>query len=327
MIDLTTVEPGIGIGSLTFGATQEQLVAILGEPDRITEDIASGEKSISCYYSSKGLSFHFHEENDFRLETIESSDPNVTLFGKTYIGRKRSELLKEIKKDERFDQISEEEDRIEIESLSLNFWIEEDLVSDMQWGVLMSDEAEISWPTKTNQPAEQVGGHNSGGCAPPPRDTSALERLKMVSPKHILTVILAVVAHTQMSAETTTTVTLNSNALRVGDTYSEGIVLKLEIFEIGDYEVPYSAIEKGGRIAVDSAIIYFIDDSKAKDFKQWKEEKDEEYGYNEILVIQNLSEFGTKHEIKVGYIISEGVGTQFPGDGSYSINLKKLRKL
>ncbi len=121
-----------------------------------------------------------------------------------------------------------------------------------------------------------------------------------------------------------TTFSISGKAFRAFDPTFEGQVYEIPKAVSGEYEIPYTAIEKGTEIDVDNAVIFFVDELKSDEFNNWFHNTEL---YNVLEIIRILSEFEEKSNCKVGYLISEGRGTGFSGDGTYTINLEQLRKV
>lgn len=154
---ISTIEPGKGLGIIRFGITREQLKEILGEPEETDLFyLDEGEKSASesWYYDKIGLSFSFEAEQNWKLITIEADADNVTLNGQQIIGISKSELytlLEKMNIDDIYEEATpmEEAETHELVSSNqkeLNFWLEEERVTEIQWGPFYTTDDEIIWP-------------------------------------------------------------------------------------------------------------------------------------------------------------------------------------
>jgi hypothetical protein len=63
------IVPGVGIGPIKFGATDQAIEAILGPPS--TTPTSDEEGDLAVHYDHLGLSFSFYSEYGFRLCWIE----------------------------------------------------------------------------------------------------------------------------------------------------------------------------------------------------------------------------------------------------------------
>lgn len=156
-VNIKDVKIGIGLGDIEFGCTKEKLKYLLGEPTEKDIYNASGEEdgymTESWHYDEQEFSVSFDEEDNWKLTTISSSS-EVTLFkGKSLIGKSMDEVL-ELLADEdlgenELEDLSDEEvsqKLITFLASSLNLWFEDDELTEIQWGVLWSDEDTPIWP-------------------------------------------------------------------------------------------------------------------------------------------------------------------------------------
>lgn len=144
--------PGRGLDSLKFGVTRQDVLDYLGQPEEISEEILNGEKRIAWYYWSQGLSAHFDEDNDFRLETLDIETEGANIGGFYLIGLSESKLLEVL--EHNFgnlileDQLPELDKKLyTIEDQGLNFWVEGGKLASIQWSPFFDNEKdEYIWP-------------------------------------------------------------------------------------------------------------------------------------------------------------------------------------
>ncbi|MBN2347283.1 MAG: hypothetical protein JXJ22_00510 [Bacteroidales bacterium] len=145
------IKPGVGLGSISFGMTRENFKKIAGEPDEIEKysfSDKSDDKAETWHYDELEMSVSFEEINNWLLTSIAVSSPDFKLHGKNLIGLSKTNVEKEIAKMklgklEIIDISSEESPESEllsIEESSLNFWFENGMLSEIQWGPVMEDE-------------------------------------------------------------------------------------------------------------------------------------------------------------------------------------------
>jgi hypothetical protein len=150
-----TINPGAGLGKLTFGLSRSEITAILGDPDDV--DVYTDEEEStteSWHYDEIELSVSFEECEDWKMTAIAVSDPNFTLNDQKLIGLERDELIEKLKAmnlgEVSFEDWSSAEmpdhKLVSIDSLSLNFWLEFDELTEIQWGPLFNEDDEIVWP-------------------------------------------------------------------------------------------------------------------------------------------------------------------------------------
>lgn len=154
---IQSIIPGYGIDKIKFGMTRDEVKAILGEPDwkekySYTDD--EDEMTISWEYYDLALSLNFDEEEDWRLIDIAVSSESAQLNGVQIIGKDKAHLTN-ILNDMGVSIIYEEDQSstegpnhslIEIEQLSMNFWLNNGLVDEIQLSPFFIDDDTIKWP-------------------------------------------------------------------------------------------------------------------------------------------------------------------------------------
>jgi hypothetical protein len=83
------VNLGIGIGSIKFGMTEDELVSILGEPDEIGEffNVEGMDDRYKEYnYFDLNLSFNFDSSDNFRLGNFDITGSGHNLFDQDIYG-------------------------------------------------------------------------------------------------------------------------------------------------------------------------------------------------------------------------------------------------
>ena len=124
---------GKGLEDLPFGATREEVEAVLGKPEEVDEVDLGDEISIAWHYWDLGLSLNFDESEGYALCTIEVASPEVTLFDKKIIGMKREEV-KDFLDSQAIGQSKDETSRgLAYEDVELTLWFNGGEVSEVQW--------------------------------------------------------------------------------------------------------------------------------------------------------------------------------------------------
>jgi hypothetical protein len=155
MNNMINIKIGFGLNNLKFGFSQKEVKLYLGEPEEISEEGEQGELEIAWYYWKEGLSVHFDEEDNFKLGGIETSNKSSSLNGFKMIGLHIDELLPIIQNmelgnsniDSNFlilDDLASTE--ISYEESSLIFWLENDILTEIQWGYIIDSQDQIIWP-------------------------------------------------------------------------------------------------------------------------------------------------------------------------------------
>lgn len=159
--EITDIKSGIGLGILKFGMRQEEVTTLLGEPNEtetssfpsFDEDDATIDTE-TWHYDELELSLGFDEEENWRLVSIGVTSDNYTLFNKGIIGVSKSELADHLKNNEIDDLVKEElpgedypdQELFCSEKLGINFWFDNNELSEIQWAPFMLDDEVIEWP-------------------------------------------------------------------------------------------------------------------------------------------------------------------------------------
>ncbi len=170
--DNKEIKSGEGLGKIKFGMTREQLEKLIGEPDEIEDFSYSSDEDDDLvnededneededaqtelwHYDNLELSVSFDEEVDWRLVNIAVSSSDYTFKGEKIIGLGRAELLDTLKKlgltnlkqEDHSSKESPNHKLVASEALGINFWLENDVLAEMQWGPLFIDDDTIVWP-------------------------------------------------------------------------------------------------------------------------------------------------------------------------------------
>ena len=156
-VNITDVKIGQGLGDIQFGCTKERLKHLIGEPDEIDTYNATGEEdgylTESWHYDEHEFSVSFDEEDNWRLTTISISSPECKYNNTPLVGKSMDEVLQILENEDlgenELDDLSDENTDQKLISFllaGLNLWFEDGKLSEIQWGVLWSDEDTPSWP-------------------------------------------------------------------------------------------------------------------------------------------------------------------------------------
>lgn len=149
---------GKGVMDLIFGMTRDEVKTILGEPDEIEtydeEDDDSG-LSEAWHYDEYELSATFDEVDDWRLTSLAVSSPDYLFEGVNLIGLSSEEVIQQIEimnigevslEEISNDDITDQQVATIVE-VSLNLWLEDGLLTEIQWGPFWDEEEEeYIWP-------------------------------------------------------------------------------------------------------------------------------------------------------------------------------------
>lgn len=157
--EIENIEIGRGLGNIRFGWSREQLESFLGQPDEkddftypVSDDDEVGSES--WHYDEYEFSASFNEEDEWKLGALAVSSTDFVLKGKKLIGLAKDVFLKEVENldfgefDEEDWSSDENPDQklISFPETSLNFWFEDDLLTEIQWGPLYDEDDAPVWP-------------------------------------------------------------------------------------------------------------------------------------------------------------------------------------
>mgnify|MGYP001799587376 CR=1 FL=1 len=154
--EIKEIVPGQGLGIIKFGMTKDQVKLILGNPDDTDQyltDGIEGEDTETWHYDALELSMEFSESTDWRMVSIATSAAYTELDSESLIGLKRDDLLAKLE-EMGFEELKEEEVTMDEDSQTIiasddagiNFWMEEDELTEIQWVPLLTEEENIDWP-------------------------------------------------------------------------------------------------------------------------------------------------------------------------------------
>ncbi len=127
---------GKGLDDLPFGASQDDVEAILGKAEETDELDMRGEKSVAWHYWEIGISLNFDEGQDYRLSSIDVAAPEVELFGEALIGKSREYVKGFLDKQ----NIGSSEDEVQrglvYPDASLSLWFNGGDLEEIQWGIV-----------------------------------------------------------------------------------------------------------------------------------------------------------------------------------------------
>ena len=82
-----------GIEKLLFGMKQYDVTALYGKPDRNYKD---EDDNVIFAYNKLKMRLTFYKDEEFKMGYIVASSPDLELFGNKVIGKKISEVKKEL---------------------------------------------------------------------------------------------------------------------------------------------------------------------------------------------------------------------------------------
>lgn len=154
---LKKIKPGYGLGDLKFGMTRAEVKLMLGEPsfiDKYSHSDSDEDLTESWEYDELELSISFDEEEDWKLMMISVNSDFYELEGVSLIGLGESNLLKKLDEinlgnlnlEDSSEYEGQDQKVIEIDEKSINFWINDGVLDEIQWSPLFLDDDTIVWP-------------------------------------------------------------------------------------------------------------------------------------------------------------------------------------
>lgn len=151
--------PGVGIDSLKFGMTRDEIRNLMGAPEEIDNIPDEDDKMIdsleSWFYDELELTLVFDEDYEWRLVSIALSDEHYTLFGDSIVGRPVPDVIDILKKHkveitDRVDASDPENPDMEIiesENEGLMIWAMDGEVIEIQIVPEMDEDGStLIWP-------------------------------------------------------------------------------------------------------------------------------------------------------------------------------------
>ena len=144
---------GTGIGPLRFGMSQDEVRALVGEPEEIeaSDDEDEFEHQEWVYHEDDYLvSLYFDREDDFRLSCIETDNPHMRLFGQALVGQPLAGVQALLKQhglaEPEIETMDGGEVRLSYEQSMIDLYFEDDELQFINFGVFINDELEVQWP-------------------------------------------------------------------------------------------------------------------------------------------------------------------------------------
>ncbi|UOQ54143.1 hypothetical protein [Hymenobacter cellulosivorans] len=143
---------GTGMGPLKFGATQDQVRALMGEPEEIEESEEDDEFEHQAWnYLEEGYSLYFDREDDYRLSCIETDHPGLRIFGQPIHGKSVEEIQELMRQNglesTEVERMDTGETRLSYEKEMIDLYFDEDQLQFVNFGVFISDDLEVQWPS------------------------------------------------------------------------------------------------------------------------------------------------------------------------------------
>ena len=140
---------GIGLDNLIFGMCQEEVISLMGKPDKIVRTEPFGD--IYYYFNNQLTKLEFDSSEDYRLYTIEVFNPTVLMFNQQLINKDKGEILMLLKANG-YSEIEQEEyetfETVLCEEIWSEFAFEFNKLKRISYSPLFDDNDEIIWPIR-----------------------------------------------------------------------------------------------------------------------------------------------------------------------------------
>lgn len=146
------IEIGIGLNNLIFGMSQENVISIMGKPDKIVE--TEPLQDFYYYFNNKLIKIKFDSEESYRLYTIEVFNPNTIMFNQQLINKDKHEILALLKLNGYFEIEQEDYDTFETvfcQEIGSEFLFEFNKLRSISFSPLFDNEDEIIWPMEKEE--------------------------------------------------------------------------------------------------------------------------------------------------------------------------------
>jgi hypothetical protein len=138
---------GCGIELVSFGATENEVKSLLGEPDKVYFTDSDCKR---LQYNDLLIELSLEPDNENRLGWLEIHNPDAELFGSRLIGKSFAEIEAFLKsKLEGTPTIDDYGSSISVnyDDQWLELQFEFDRLTNINFGVLYSDNDIVLWPT------------------------------------------------------------------------------------------------------------------------------------------------------------------------------------
>ncbi len=153
MKEILEIKPLEGFGELKFGASQDDIQGLLGEPaEKETIDVEGEIHEVEVWsYWDKGYSFYFEKDLDNRCTNFETDNEEVTLFGNKVFEIEQQAII-DLMQDNGYEvfEIEDDPDMDEVivffDEAHMQFVFEGEELILVSWAVAMNDKNEVLWP-------------------------------------------------------------------------------------------------------------------------------------------------------------------------------------
>lgn len=139
------LNPKNGVDSLLFGMKQKDVIACLGNPDKVFKDEDGNEIIL---YNEKKLRLTFYEDENFRLGYIITSNPNCSLLDTMIIGNSITRVKEVLQFKNWEEEVFDSTTNYFNESNWLTFQVEFGVINKVELGATINDKDEFNFKFK-----------------------------------------------------------------------------------------------------------------------------------------------------------------------------------
>ena len=138
---------GIGLDDLIFGATEAEVMALIGDPDR-TFTNEDDDNELIYQFNSRKLRLSFYKDQNRRLGYIRCGNSAITYNKQPLIGQPIQTLTETTLKDITLWNIDSYEffDVYFNEANAITLNVEYEEVADLEFGVMLNQDETYKWP-------------------------------------------------------------------------------------------------------------------------------------------------------------------------------------
>lgn len=141
MMENFSIEPLKGFGDLEFGMSLDEVVKIIGKPDKQeeiepVEDVDDSHIVVLDYYNLD-LSLYFEGNSVSKLYNFYTVNEKTTLYGINIFGLNKDELIELMTKNGRGNYIEDTDDGdcVTFEDVNIDFYFDENELVEVFWGM------------------------------------------------------------------------------------------------------------------------------------------------------------------------------------------------
>lgn len=140
---------GIGYGNIIFGMKTDDIISIIGNPNKV---ITANENGIQYVYNDLKIKLFFDKEEHDRLYSIEVFDTSLLLFSKRIIGMPCDLFIKFMRHNNYVKYEKEDYDYFETiyyDDCNITVTCEFDTITSLEFSPLFAaNNDEVLWPRK-----------------------------------------------------------------------------------------------------------------------------------------------------------------------------------